>query len=120
MVFAHRAARPASRGLSPRGGAEGAVRRHQRGPVRRMSVLREAIKSLLLKRGAVLSRPPGQFVVSDYKLRATAARGLQVRSAIDGGAADGEWTRGFKRIFPDAQVLMVEPRADAQPTLRQV
>jgi FkbM family methyltransferase len=83
-----------------------------------MSLLKSAIKNFLLTRGAILSRPPGQFIIGDYKLRATVARGLTIRSAIDGGAADGDWTRSLKEIAPDAQVLMVEPRGDAQPALR--
>jgi FkbM family methyltransferase len=85
-----------------------------------MSYVREIIKRWLLKRGAVLSRPPGQFDVTAYKLAAARTRGLVVRRAIDGGAYDGSWTRMFKTVFPEAAVIMVEPRDDAQPSLTAV
>src|SRR3954469_290076 len=83
-----------------------------------MSLLRDAVKSWLLKRGVVLSRPPGQFNVEDVRLRTAKALGLDVRVAVDGGAASGDWTRAFKAIYPDAQVVCVEPRDDAQAALK--
>lgn len=83
-----------------------------------MPSLREVVKSGLLKRGIVLSRPPGQFNVEDVRLRRAKALGLDVRVAVDGGAASGDWTRAFKAIYPEAQVVCVEPRDDAQAALR--
>ena len=83
-----------------------------------MSLVREAVKSWLLKRDVVLSRPPGQFNVEDVRLRRAKALGLDVRVAVDGGAASGDWTRAFKAIYPDAQVVCVEPRDDAQTDLK--
>ena len=76
------------------------------------------VKAWLLRRNIVLSRPPGQFKIDDLRLRRAKALGLDVRVAVDGGAATGEWTRQFKAIYPDAQVICVEPRDDAQPALR--
>jgi FkbM family methyltransferase len=83
-----------------------------------MPSLREVVKSGLLKRGIVLSRPPGQFNVEEVRLRKAKSLGLDVRVAVDGGAATGDWTRQFKAIWPDAQVVCVEPRDDAQGALK--
>lgn len=85
-----------------------------------MQLLRSLVKGWLLRRGVVLSRPPGQFILDDYRLRRAKALGLDVRLAIDGGAARGEWTREFRSVYPEAQVLCVEPRDDAQPALRRL
>ncbi|HWE01444.1 MAG TPA: FkbM family methyltransferase [Tepidisphaeraceae bacterium] len=40
--------------------------------------------------------------------------------AIDGGAATGTWARGFKRVYPNANVLCIEPREDAQADLHRL
>jgi len=40
--------------------------------------------------------------------------------AIDVGAYVGDWTRCFKRIFPEARVLMVEPQTLKTPALSRV
>jgi len=81
---------------------------------------RTLVKDWLLKRGMIISRPPGQFTVHAYKLGAAKARGLEVRSALDGGAARGDWMRGIRQTFPDAEVLAVEPRDEVQTELRAV
>jgi len=39
--------------------------------------------------------------------------------AIDVGAYVGEWTRSFKKIFPSAKVLMIEPQPQLQSQLQQ-
>jgi FkbM family methyltransferase len=83
-----------------------------------MGFLQEQVKKTLLRRGVVISRPPGQFSITEYKLQAMLNRGLKIRTVIDGGAAEGEWTRMIKALAPDARVLMVEPRDDAQASLR--
>lgn len=82
-----------------------------------MSFLRTAVKNWLLSRNMVLSRPPGQFNVGPIKLAQAKKRGLSIRSAIDGGAAYGSWTREFKSVYPDAQVLCIDPRQDVQQAL---
>jgi FkbM family methyltransferase len=83
-------------------------------------MLRTLIKRWLLARGAILSRPPGQFDVTEYKLRRAKDRGLEIGSVLDGGAHIGDWTRMIKRVYPKASAIMVEPRADVQASLRQV
>ena len=82
--------------------------------------LRQLVKDWLLKRGVVISRPPGQFNVGGYKLSAAKARGLQINSALDGGAADGAWIRGLRQIYPNARILAVEPRDEVLPRLKAV
>lgn len=79
---------------------------------------RTFVKGMLLRRGMVVSRPPGQFQIGAHRLRHAKALGLEVRLAVDGGAATGDWARQLKAIYPDTQVLCVEPRDDAQPGLR--
>ena len=84
------------------------------------SAIRRMIKAWLLARETIISRPPGQFDVTEYKLRKARERGLTVSYAIDGGAHVGEWTRMLDRIFPGVRVLMVEPREDVQARLVEV
>ena len=85
-----------------------------------MRAIRDLIKNQLLRRDMILSRPPGQFDITALKLRKARDRGLKVATAVDGGAAEGLWTRQLKTIWPDAGVLCVEPREDTQPALRQL
>ena len=82
--------------------------------------LRSLIKSMLLKHDIVLSRPPGQFSIGATKLLRIRDRGLLVRCAVDGGAASGGWTRELKAAYPEARVLCVEPRRDAQKELERL
>jgi len=81
---------------------------------------RTLVKGWLLKRDIIVSRPPGQFNNHAYKLSAAKARGLDVRSALDGGAACGGWARLIREIFPGVEVLAVEPRDEVQAELRAV
>lgn len=46
--------------------------------------------------------------------------GFNPAVAIDVGAYIGEWTRSFKRIFPSARILMVEPQPSHIDRLRAV
>jgi FkbM family methyltransferase len=87
--------------------------------MRHMSRVRELIKKALLRRDMILSRPPGQFNITELKLAKARDRGLKVNMAVDGGAAEGFWAEELKKIYPDAQVLCVEPREDAQAELRR-
>lgn len=41
-------------------------------------------------------------------------------TAIDIGAYVGNWTRSFKQIFPDSQVLMIEPQRTKLAALKSV
>src|SRR5689334_13930805 len=81
---------------------------------------RHLVKRWLLKRGMILSRPPGQFNEFEYKLRAAKARGLQIGSVVDGGAANGGWAREVRAVFPEARLLCIEPRPDVQPELERL
>lgn len=83
-----------------------------------MSALRSIVKRWLLDRGMVVSRPPGQFDVSEYKLQRLRNRGFQVKAAVDGGAASGSWARELKAVYPDASVLCIEPREEMQAPLK--
>ena len=82
--------------------------------------LRQWIKDRLLRRGMIVSRPPGQFNIGDLKLRQLRHRGLKLNCAVDGGAAYGNWAREFKQVYPAATVLCVEPRDDTQPALKSL
>lgn len=46
--------------------------------------------------------------------------GYRPARAVDVGAYRGDWTRMFKRVFPAASVLMVEPQANKLPLLEAV
>jgi FkbM family methyltransferase len=46
--------------------------------------------------------------------------GFNPSVTIDVGAYEGEWTRCFKRIFPDAKVLMIEPQGSKIAALSRV
>ena len=83
-----------------------------------MQWLREWIKSELLKRNYILSRPPGQFTIGDIKLASAKRRGFNPKMIIDGGAAEGDWALEAKKLWPDAQVLCIEPRDAAQAALK--
>src|SRR5438552_1552045 len=45
--------------------------------------MKSLVKNLLLRRGMVLSRPPGQFDVWPVKLAAAKQRGLELRGATE-------------------------------------
>ena len=85
-----------------------------------MHWLREWIKAQLLKRNCILSRPPGQFEIDGIKLAAAKRRGLEPKMIVDGGAAEGVWTLKAKEIWPNAQLLCVEPRESSQAVLRSI
>jgi FkbM family methyltransferase len=55
----------------------------------------------------------------DAGLLALRGRGVSPRSAIDGGACMGNWTRRFLNVFPRASVLMIEPQERHAEALRQ-
>lgn len=80
-------------------------------------MLRRLIKRWLLSRGAILSRPPGQFDVTEYKLGRAKERGLRIRHAVDGGAHVGDWARMVTQLYPDVRVILVEPRTEVHSQL---
>ena len=53
-------------------------------------------------------------------LTALAQRGVVLRAVVDGGAFVGEWTTLCKSVFPDAEVLMIEPQPRHAEALRQL
>lgn len=57
---------------------------------------------------------------AEVSLRRMQRLGFNPAVAIDVGAYVGEWTRGFKRIFPSARILMVEPQPGHLDRLRTV
>jgi FkbM family methyltransferase len=57
---------------------------------------------------------------TEVSLRRMQRLGFNPAVAIDVGAYIGEWTRGFKRIFPTARILMVEPQPSHLDRLRAV
>jgi FkbM family methyltransferase len=57
---------------------------------------------------------------TEASLRRMQQLGFNPAVAIDVGAYIGEWTRSFKRIFPSARVLMVEPQSAHLERLRAV
>lgn len=83
-----------------------------------MTLLKDALKSLLLRRGIAISRTPGQFNLGGLRLQRLREAGFRCQMAVDGGAADGCWAREFHEVFPESAVLCVEPRDDCQPRLR--
>lgn len=79
-----------------------------------MGWLRQLVKRKLLERGIIVTRPPGQFDATVFKLHHAACRGLRPNLIVDGGAAEGEWAADAHEIWPDAQILCIEPRDEAQ------
>jgi FkbM family methyltransferase len=57
---------------------------------------------------------------TETSLRRIKRLGFNPAVAIDVGAYVGHWTRSFKQIFPDAQVLMIEPQASKTSALSKV
>jgi FkbM family methyltransferase len=56
----------------------------------------------------------------EYSLIRMKRLGFRPSVAIDVGAYVGDWTRIFKRVFPDASVLMIEPQQSKIPALTRV
>ena len=82
-------------------------------------MIRSWIKAYLLKNNAILSRPPGQFIVTPLRLKKSRDRGLKINFAVDGGASDGAWAREFLEIYPGAKVLAIEPRDEVMDDLKK-
>ncbi len=53
-------------------------------------------------------------------LAALHARGFRPRTVVDVGAFRGDWTVLVKQVFPDAEVLMVEPQARLRSRLEDL
>lgn len=81
--------------------------------------LRLFLRSFLLKRGVALSHPPGQFNVVDWKLEQLHRRGFDPKIIVDGGAAQGGWSDCVAAAFPNAKIVMIEPRDDVRAVLQE-
>src|SRR5438477_8868503 len=57
---------------------------------------------------------------TESSLRQMKRRGFNPAVVLDIGAYVGDWTRSFKRIFPDAKVLMIEAQASKANALSRV
>src|SRR5579863_6266541 len=86
-----------------------------------MSYLVDATKRLFPERwkryvkGEVFHVPD-----TESSLRRMKRLGFHPVVTIDIGAYVGDWTRSFRRIFPDSLVLMIEPQASKTATLLKV
>jgi FkbM family methyltransferase len=76
-----------------------------------LSFIWKAIDTVLAPLGYELrSRAPvGNPLTMHGALQRAAARGLDVRTVVDIGAASGRWTRKTLPLFPDARFLLLEP-----------
>jgi FkbM family methyltransferase len=54
----------------------------------------------------------------DWSLRNTRSNGFSPDTIIDVGAYEGEWTRMAHRIYPDAEILAVEPLREKEEQLQ--
>lgn len=61
-----------------------------------------------------------QVPETESSLRRMKRLGFNPAVAVDVGAYVGNWTRSFRRIFPDSQVLMIEPQASKIAMLAKV
>ena len=75
------------------------------------SVIWKSIDRVLAPLGYELrSRmPAGNPLTMQAALERAAARGLEVRTVVDIGAARGRWTQKALALFPDARFLLIEP-----------
>ena len=56
-------------------------------------------------------------ITLSHRLQNLRRAGFQPRRIIDAGAFEGEWTRSALAVFPEAEVLMIEPQEQRQPAL---
>jgi FkbM family methyltransferase len=71
------------------------------------------------KRGAAPGDKSRPIANIQFFLEDLSARGFQPKGIIDVGAHRGDWTRMALKIFPNAQVIMIEPQEELKPTLTQ-
>ena len=62
-------------------------------------------------------QPVGNPLTMDSALERACARGLDVQTVIDIGAASGKWTRKAVRLFPNAHFLLFEPLEERRAEL---
>ncbi len=74
----------------------------------------------LLKRLVNRLRPAKQRLSHHKRLAHLKASGVELRRVLDLGAYEGNWTRLLRRIFPLAQVIMVDANRDKEALLSQL
>lgn len=85
-----------------------------------LQIVKNGIKGFLLRQGIILSTTPAQFNLCGFRLQKLRDCGFRCRFAIDGGAATGGWAIEFRDVFPQSQLLLVEPRDDCQASLDRI
>lgn len=66
-----------------------------------------------------IRRRTGVLLMED-RLRNLAKAGFRPAKIIDAGAHRGDWTRVAKTVFPEAEILMIEPLPECREELRQI
>lgn len=77
-------------------------------------MLRELAKTALSRFGLRLERATRPRANCFERLRHMRSLGFAPRVAFDAGAFDGDWSLSFHRVFPNAQLFLIEPN----PALR--
>jgi FkbM family methyltransferase len=85
-----------------------------------LTKLTEVIKHIIPESAKVHLRQQLHLPDMETSLLAMQRRGFRPISAIDVGAYAGEWTRMCKRIFPHAQIMMIEPQHAKENHLQRV
>jgi FkbM family methyltransferase len=80
---------------------------------------RRFLNRLLRGAGIHVARTERVFEMDGLLARA-AGRGVAIKTWIDVGASDGQWSLGARRHFPHAQFLLFEPLAEHQPALTRL
>jgi FkbM family methyltransferase len=79
-----------------------------------------AVNRLLAPLGLTLQRTPGPGRATvERALGRLPELGVDPRTVIDVGAAYGDWSEVAGRLFPNAQLLLVEPLAEFAPFLKE-
>lgn len=82
-------------------------------------LLPKAIRRLLFRVGCYV-RCDEEFPSIESSLRYLRSWGFEPRTVIDIGAYHGEWSKLFNRIFPKANILMIEGQREQADTLNCV
>jgi FkbM family methyltransferase len=80
-------------------------------------MLRELAKKALGRFGLRLERTARPRADCFERLRHMRSLGFAPRVAFDAGAFMGEWSRSFHQVFPEAELVVMEPNPALQPQL---
>ena len=75
------------------------------------------LKSLIPKNSKKLLREKLGVPSQESSFKNIRALGFSPKFCLDIGAYEGYWTRGFKQIFPDCAVMMLEGQRSKEPVL---